>query len=162
MIFANRKRNRRKPERTAGGRSFSLAWLKPIVAGGLQSVLGITGMLIGIGIMLWGLALAFDRPIGQVEVGGRFQRVAPVQIEDVVAPFRGAGFLSGDLDALRAALETIITHAVGLHEALFQAASQHIDVKDPSQRAALEKKLDALGAQIHDATTRTHFKNYFR
>jgi cell division protein FtsQ len=106
MIFANRKRNRRKAERTGGGR-FSLAWLKPIVAGGLQSVLGITGMLIGIGIMLWGLALAFDRPIGQVEVGGRFQRVAPVQIEEVVAPFRGAGFLSVDLDALRAALESI-------------------------------------------------------
>jgi cell division protein FtsQ len=105
MIFATHKRNRRKPERSGGG--FSLAWLKPIVAGGLQSVLGITGMLVGIGIMLWGLALAFDRPIGQVEVGGQFQRVAPVQIEEVVAPFRGAGFLSVDLDALRAALESI-------------------------------------------------------
>jgi hypothetical protein len=33
MIFANRKRNRRKPERSGGG--FSLAWLKPVVAGGL-------------------------------------------------------------------------------------------------------------------------------
>ena len=50
MIFANRKRNRRKPERTGSG--FSLAWLKPVLAGGLQSVLGITGMLIGLGIML--------------------------------------------------------------------------------------------------------------
>jgi cell division protein FtsQ len=106
MIFSSRKRNRRKPERTASG-GYSLAWLKPVVAGGLQSVLGITGMLVGIGIMLWGLALAFDRPIGQVEVGGGFQRVAPVQIEEVVAPFRGAGFLSVDLDALRAALESI-------------------------------------------------------
>ena len=106
MIFGQRKRNRRKAERSGGSR-YSLAWLKPIVAGGLQSVLGITGMLIGIGIMLWGLALAFDRPIGKVEVGGRFQRVAPVQIEEVVAPFRGAGFLSVDLDALRAALESI-------------------------------------------------------
>jgi cell division protein FtsQ len=105
MILSNRKRNRRKPERAGGG--FSLAWLKPVIAGGLQSVLGITGMLIGIGIMLWGLTLAFDRPIGHVEVGGQFQRVAPVQIEEVVAPFRGAGFLSIDLDALRAALQTI-------------------------------------------------------
>jgi cell division protein FtsQ len=105
MIFASRKRNRRKPERSGGG--FSLAWLKPALTGGLQSVLGVAGMLIGIGIMLWGLALAFDRPIGKVEVGGRFQRVAPVQIEEVVAPFRGAGFLSVDLDKLRAALESI-------------------------------------------------------
>jgi cell division protein FtsQ len=105
MIFANRKRNRRKPERS--GRGVSLAWLKPALAGGLQSALGLAGMMVGLGIMLWGLALAFDRPIGQVEVGGRFQRVAPVQIEEVVAPFRGAGFLSVDLDALRAALESI-------------------------------------------------------
>ena len=105
MILGNRKRNRRKREHSGGG--FSLAWLKPIVTGGLQSVLGVAGMLLGIGIMLWGLALAFDRPIGTVEVGGRFQRVAPVQIEEMVAPFRGAGFLSVDLDKLRAALESI-------------------------------------------------------
>jgi cell division protein FtsQ len=105
MMFSARKRNRRKPERN--GRSFSLAWLKPVLAGGLQSALGVAGMMIGLGIMLWGLALAFDRPIGQVEVGGQFQRVAPVRIEEVVAPFRGAGFLSVDLGALRAALESI-------------------------------------------------------
>ena len=50
------------------------------------------------------------RSIGRsrkVEVGGQFQRVAPVQIEAAVAPFRGAGFLSVDLDALQAALESI-------------------------------------------------------
>ena len=48
-----------------------------------------------------------SRPIGKVEVGGQFQRVAPLQIEEMVAPFRGSGFLSIDLDTLRAALETI-------------------------------------------------------
>ena len=37
MIFGARKRNRRKPERA--GRGFSLAWLKPVLAGGLQSAL---------------------------------------------------------------------------------------------------------------------------
>jgi cell division protein FtsQ len=105
MIFGARKRNRRKPERAGSG--FSLAWLKPVLAGGLQSALGVAGLMLGLGIMAWGLAVAFDRPIGQVEVGGRFQRVAPVQIEEVVAPFRGAGFLSVDLDKLRAALESI-------------------------------------------------------
>ena len=63
--------------------------------------------MVGIGVMAWGLVVSFDRPIGKVEVGGQFQRVAPLQIEEVVAPFRGSGFLSVDLDALRAALETI-------------------------------------------------------
>jgi cell division protein FtsQ len=105
MILGNRKRNRRKPERSGGG--FSLEWLKPALAGGLQSALGVAGLMIGLGIMAWGLAVAFDRPIGKVEVGGQFQRVAPVQIEEVVAPFRGAGFLSVDLDKLRSALESI-------------------------------------------------------
>lgn len=105
MIFGAHKRNRRKPERSRRG--FSFARLKPLLAGGLQPALAVGGLMVGLGIMVWGLVLAFDRPIGKVEVGGQFQRVAPVQIEEVVAPFRGAGFLSVDLDALRAALETI-------------------------------------------------------
>jgi cell division protein FtsQ len=105
MIFGAHKRNRRKPEKSR--RRFSLAWLKPVLAGGVQPALGVAGLMVGLAVMVWGLVLAFDRPIGQVEVGGQFQRVAPVQIEDVVAPFRGAGFLSVDLEALRAALETI-------------------------------------------------------
>ena len=103
--LATRKRNRRKPERSGDGVLARLAQADR--AGGLQSVLGIAGMLVGIGIMLWGLALAFDRPIGQVEVGGRFQRVAPVQIEEVVAPFRGAGSSPSISTPLRAALESI-------------------------------------------------------
>jgi cell division protein FtsQ len=105
MIFNASKRNRRKPEKS--GRRWSLDWLKPLLAGGLQPALAMGGLMVGLAVMVWGLVLAFDRPIGKVEVGGQFQRVAPVQIEEVVAPFRGAGFLSVDLDALRAALETI-------------------------------------------------------
>ena len=67
-----------------------------------------SALMVGLGVMVWGLLLVAS--IGRsatVEVGGQFQRVAPVQIEEVVAPFRGAGFLSVDLDALRAALESI-------------------------------------------------------
>jgi cell division protein FtsQ len=108
MIMGKRNRNRRK----ANGDSRKLfAWLTPLVqtvaAGGLRPALGVLALMVGLGVMAWGLILSFDRPIGKVEVGGQFQRVAPVQIEEVVAPFRGSGFLSVDLDALRAALETI-------------------------------------------------------
>jgi cell division protein FtsQ len=99
------KRNRRKPE--ASGRRVSFAWLMPLVAGGARSMLGVAALLVGLCVMVWGLLLSLDRPIGKVEVGGQFQRVAPVQIEEVIAPFRGSGFLSVDLDSLRAALEDI-------------------------------------------------------
>jgi cell division protein FtsQ len=108
MIMSTRKRNRRKAE----GEGIKLfAWLRPVidsvVEGGLRPALGVLALMVGIGVMAWGLVVSFDRPIGKVEVGGQFQRVAPVQIEEVVGPFRGAGFLSVDLDAMRAALETI-------------------------------------------------------
>lgn len=105
MFARTRNRNRRKAAR-AGGRS-SFAWLRPLVEDGLRAALGVCALLIGVGVMVWGLAASLDRPIASVEVGGQFQRVAPVQIEEAVAPFRGAGFLSVDLDALRAAIESI-------------------------------------------------------
>src|SRR5688572_31255041 len=108
MIMGTRKRNRRK----AGSEGVKLfAWLRPmidsVVEGGLRPALGVLALMVGLGVMAWGLVVSFDRPIGKVEVGGQFQRVAPVQIEEVIAPFRGAGFLSIDLDALRSALESI-------------------------------------------------------
>jgi cell division protein FtsQ len=108
MIMSKRKRNRRKA--SGDGRKL-FAWLKPLVQavadGGLRPALGVFALMVGLGVMAWGLILSFDRPIGKVEVGGQFQRVAPVQIEEVVAPFRGSGFLSVDLEAMRTALETI-------------------------------------------------------
>src|SRR5690606_3850422 len=109
LMMGTRKRNRRK---TAGW-GFDLAGLlQPLATwvtddGGLRPLLGVVALLVGVGVMVWGLVVSFDRPIGKVEVGGQFQRVAVLQIEEVVAPFRGSGFLSIDLDSLRAALETI-------------------------------------------------------
>ena len=105
MIFSSRKRNRRKTTSSTG--RFRFEWLRALLAGGLRPALGIGGLVLGLGVMIWSLLLSLDRPIAKVEVGGQFQRVAPVQIEEVVAPFRGAGFLSVDLDKLRAALESI-------------------------------------------------------
>jgi cell division protein FtsQ len=108
MSMVTRKRNRRKTE--GEGRKL-FAWLQPVITsfigGGVRPALGVLAMMVGVSIVVWGLVVSFDRPIGKVEVGGQFQRVAPLQIEEVVASFRGAGFLSVDLDALRTGLETI-------------------------------------------------------
>jgi len=99
------KRNRKKGETPWSQRAF--AWVKPFLAGSARSVLSL-GLLLALGIVcLWGVTWVLDRPIATVEVGGNFQRVAPVQIEGAVAPFRGSGFLSVDLDALQASLEKI-------------------------------------------------------
>jgi cell division protein FtsQ len=104
MFGGTRKRNRRKTERSA---RWSLAWLKPLLAGSARSVLSLCALLALALFCLWGSLWVLDRPISIVEVGGQFQRVAPVQIEEAVAPFRGAGFLSVDLDALQAAVEKV-------------------------------------------------------
>jgi cell division protein FtsQ len=100
-----KKRNRKKGETSFAQRTF--AWIQPWLAGSARSVLSVF-LLLALGIVcLWGVTWVLDRPIAVVEVGGNFQRVAPVQIEGAVAPFRGAGFLSVDLDALQGSLEKI-------------------------------------------------------
>ena len=51
---------------------------------------------------------ALDQPIRSVAVSGRFQRVAPVDVERVVRQqVRGAGLLSVNLDAIRHAIHTL-------------------------------------------------------
>jgi cell division protein FtsQ len=114
MLGAAKKRNRKKTEKAS---RFSLARLQKLLTRSVQggtdaqalprSVLPVC-MLLALGLVcLWGATWVLDRPIATIEVGGQFQRVAPVQIEEAVAPFRGAGLLSVDLDALQAALEKI-------------------------------------------------------
>jgi cell division protein FtsQ len=105
MLLWPARRNRRKSESST--RESVIARAYRGLAIGLRPALAVTALVAGVGIITWALALSFDRPIATVEVGGKFQRVAPVQIEEAIAPFRGAGFLSADLDALRLALEAI-------------------------------------------------------
>jgi cell division protein FtsQ len=104
MFGAVKKRNRRKSETPS---RFSLGRLQPLLAGSARSVLSLCALFALALVCLWGALWVLDRPISAVEVGGQFQRVAPVQIEEAVAPFRGAGFLSVDLDAMQAALEKV-------------------------------------------------------
>jgi cell division protein FtsQ len=111
MSLGASNRNRRKSE--ASDLRLPRKWLTFLFNGGLRPFLGLLGIGVGGAIMLWGLLHALDQPIGKLEVDGKFQRVAPVQIEAAIAPFRGAGFLSVNLDAMRTALQTIpwVDHA---------------------------------------------------
>jgi cell division protein FtsQ len=97
------KRNRRKTDSPA---RWSLPQLLPLLQQ-LRPAFGMSMAIVGIAVTTWLAVQLLDRPIAKVEVGGQFQRVAPVQIEEAVTPFRGLGFLSVDLDVLQAALETI-------------------------------------------------------
>jgi len=93
-----RPKNRRKLER----RSWRLPHVNWRALGiSVGSVLGVCAMA---AVVMWGL----DQPIQTVNVSGRFQRVAPADIERVVkAQVRGAGLLSVDVDAVHRALHTI-------------------------------------------------------
>ncbi|HEY6642307.1 cell division protein FtsQ/DivIB [Povalibacter sp.] len=110
MKLASRKRNRRKAEGNATPgwlAHLSLERLQPLFSETIRPVLGMSGVILGALLAIWGLTTALDRPIAKIEVAAQFQRVAPIQIDEAVASFRGAGFLSVDLDALQASLETI-------------------------------------------------------
>jgi cell division protein FtsQ len=93
-----RPKNRRKP-------SEARFTLPAINYRALGLVLG-TLALIAAGALAitWGL----NQPIRTVAVAGRFQRVAPVDVERVVkAQVHGAGLLSVDLAAVRRAIHTL-------------------------------------------------------
>ena len=64
-------------------------------------------VIAGSALLLWLLASALDRPVQRVAVQGKFQRVAPVEIEQAVAPYAATGFLSIDLEQVRQSLEKI-------------------------------------------------------
>jgi cell division protein FtsQ len=70
------------------------------------------GVLLGVPAVIAAGALAvasvLDQPIETVAVAGRFQRVAPVDVERVVkAEVHGAGLFSVDLAAVRRAIHTL-------------------------------------------------------
>ena len=70
------------------------------------------GLVLGVPLLLGGGALAvgwvLDQPIETVSVAGRFQRVAPGDVERMVkSEVHGAGLLSVDLVAVRRAIHTL-------------------------------------------------------
>ncbi len=96
-VMMARPKNRRKPS--------SRRWRLPNInwrAFGI-SLGGVVGICAAAAVVMWGL----DQPIRTVSVSGRFQRVAPVDVERVVKErVRGAGLLSVDLAAVHQALHT--------------------------------------------------------
>jgi cell division protein FtsQ len=93
----NRRRNRRKVE--------PRTWQLPKVdLTGLLSVLALAG---GLALIGYTFSIALDRPVARVDVEGPFQRVALPEIEAAIAPFTDSGFVSIDLDAVRASVEAI-------------------------------------------------------
>ncbi|MBV8496730.1 MAG: cell division protein FtsQ/DivIB [Gammaproteobacteria bacterium] len=97
MLGRSRK-NRRKPAE----RRFrwpAIRWRALALTAATLAVLAGATLAVG-----W----AFDQPIETVAVEGRFQRVAPGDVERVVkAQLHGAGLLSVDLAAVRRAIHTL-------------------------------------------------------
>jgi cell division protein FtsQ len=93
-----RPRNRRKPSEHRP-RWPAINWRA------VGATLGALGLLAGGALAA---AWAFDQPIETVAVQGRFQRVAPVDVERVVkACLHGTGLLSVDLAVVRRAIHTL-------------------------------------------------------
>jgi cell division protein FtsQ len=93
-----RPKNRRKPQQTR--------WRMPRINWrALAVVLGVPAV-IGAGVLSVGWVL--DQPIEIVSVAGRFQRVAPGDVERLVkSEVHGAGLLSVDLASVRRAIHTL-------------------------------------------------------
>jgi len=93
-----RPRNRRKP----ASQRLQLPRINYRV---VAFILGVLGVIAG---GVFAVGWAFDQPIETVAVQGRFQRVAPVDVERVVkAQLHGAGLLSVDLTRVRRAIHTL-------------------------------------------------------
>lgn len=98
MSTIRKKRNSRvKRRRTPVVERKPLPW-RPIAAGGL-GLLAIAAATLGLGQLL-------DRPVS-ISVSGSGQRVSEMEVRSVLAGFDQSGFLSVDLDAVRAAAESL-------------------------------------------------------
>jgi len=66
------------------------------------------GSVVGVCVIAAGVTWTLDQPIESVSVSGRFQRVAPMDVERVVKQsVRGAGLLSVNLDGVRKSIHTL-------------------------------------------------------
>lgn len=93
-----RKRNR---HRAPAGQRFTLPALNwPRVARGAAAVAALASLV-------WLLSAGLDQPIHRVKLKGSFQRVASVEVEQVIGGALRGGFVSLDLDQLRRAIEAL-------------------------------------------------------
>jgi cell division protein FtsQ len=94
-----KQKNRRKQTERSRWKLPAMNWRALALSVGT-----ITGVCLVAALMTWIL----DQPIESVSVSGRFQRVAPGDVERVVKErVRGAGLLSANLDSVRQAIHTL-------------------------------------------------------
>ncbi len=97
-----RPKNRRKREKKEAERRWHLPrinWRRFVVS---------TASIVAVGAAAAAILWTLDQPIQRVNVFGRFQRVAQVDIERIVKErVRGTGLLSVDLAAVRKALHAV-------------------------------------------------------
>jgi cell division protein FtsQ len=98
MAFLRKRgRNRRKH----AGRRFELPRLEWNGAGRVAAALAAVAALAGL------LAVGLDQPLRSIVVDGPFQRVAAVEVQQAALGALRGGFVSADLDRVRAAVEAL-------------------------------------------------------
>lgn len=90
--------SRRKASRASGRRRSGISWgraFSPLVT-------------LAVVVALWlGARVFLDRPVRNLHMEGRFERVAPVEVQAAMAPGLRGGFLSVDLVELRGLVEAL-------------------------------------------------------
>jgi cell division protein FtsQ len=105
LIRRNRFKSRADPPKRA--------WAWPKIDIDWRSMAKRAALLALIATCVGALTWALDRPVHVVSMDGSFQRVSPGQIEQAVAPYLDAGFMSVNLDAVQRAVEILpwVDHA---------------------------------------------------
>jgi cell division protein FtsQ len=103
------RRNRFKSARRTNGKK----WSWPKLAIDWRSFAHRLALVVCIGACVAALTWACNRPLRVIAMDGNFQRVSPVEIEKVVAPYLSTGFMTVDLDGIERAVETVpwVDHA---------------------------------------------------
>ena len=97
-MFGPQKKNRRKQTESR--------WRLPAI--NWRALAMSVGSVAAVCAVAAAVTWTLDQPIESVSVAGRFQRVAPIDVERVVKQrVRGAGLLSVNLDAVRQAIHTL-------------------------------------------------------
>jgi len=88
-------------------------WSWPQLAIDWRSFAHRLALVVSIGACLAALTWACNRPLRVIAMDGNFQRVSPVEIEKVVAPYLSTGFMTVDLAGIESAVETVpwVDHA---------------------------------------------------
>ena len=94
------RRNRRRPKK----RELNLPKIEIDIDINWSRVVSMLAAVAVVGATYVSTLWLMDRPIESVVINGEFQRVTPMQLEEVLAPHLRTGFLSADLKRMQADL----------------------------------------------------------